>query len=838
MKNCDFKQDNYLSNHNDKDPKSLSNTQVNPQIDNEMKISYFLSPIQNTLPYKHITLGDVAMAIKSGKAKGATQSLRAIADIDKARQYKANSFDYATFSGTFSQRKANALMEYSGLMALDFDDVNVAYVKKRLLSQTDVDTVMLFTSPSGHGVKWVVPSTTKEEHKQVFRMYQRYCKDKFDLEVDESGKDIARACFIPYDDEVVLNEEFAFRMQPKYWNNTQSENTKQGKRGQSDGTSPFDEYNNRGDVVSLLEAHGWRKYETKSDTINFTRPGKKSGVSANFRLSDKILYVFTGSSIFEGSKAYNPSQVFATLECGGDYKLGRKKLLKMGYGEKSTRSNSEDNTLDTDKANEAFDFYTPDFKISASRLAEFYKRRGFMRLSEEGIDSISIIKNSNKILKPFNYKTDTIAFLKKHINHPEKKAEIENELVNKRVIVENSWKLMDGQPYNLHKDTKNAIYIPFKNGVCKVTKEGTEMVDYKSKEIAFFIDNIESQKHYFEMTNMAKRGIGDFERFLIYAIVGRETDDITQYEMNDIRAFYSMIGYLISNYKDPAESPAVILTDKDTDDEARRGGRGKTLLTDAIRTVRGNKIRGGTEFDTGYRHVFGDLEKHHDIYILDDVPARFNYDALYTNITGDITAEGKGTKAVTIPFKDAPKFVVSTNWVVKYDKDADSTNRRFVEYKFSYFWNNQHKPVSFFGHRFFDEWDEGEWQLFFEFIVACTTQYLTTGLQRISYSKDEDNYRIYFSNDIVLEEFERIFEAMREKGAFNGSLFLGEYRGKSPLRNEKFFHKNNIRKMIVAYVDKHNIDISYEKKSKWWTFPNVDNENKPDAKQGSLEIPF
>ena len=26
-------------------------------------------------------------------------------------------------------------------------------------------------------------------------MYQRFCKDKFDLDVDESGKDIARACF-------------------------------------------------------------------------------------------------------------------------------------------------------------------------------------------------------------------------------------------------------------------------------------------------------------------------------------------------------------------------------------------------------------------------------------------------------------------------------------------------------------------------------------------------------------------------------------------------------------------------------------------------------------------
>ena len=49
-------------------------------------------------------------------------------------------------------------------------------------------------------------------------MYQRYCKDAFDLDVDESGKDIARACFIPHDENVVFNETFEFRELEGYWN--------------------------------------------------------------------------------------------------------------------------------------------------------------------------------------------------------------------------------------------------------------------------------------------------------------------------------------------------------------------------------------------------------------------------------------------------------------------------------------------------------------------------------------------------------------------------------------------------------------------------------------------
>ena len=455
--------------------------------------------------------------------------------------------------------------------------------------------------------------------------------------------------------------------------------------------------------------------------------------------------------------------------------------------------------------------------IEASPLAAFLKKQNFMRISEEGNDAVTIIHNSRKILKPFNYRTNTISYLKKHIKHPEKRVEIENMLVSQRNVIESSWKLFDGESYNLHKDTHQAIYIPFKNGVCRLTKDDTQMIDYSSNEIGFFIGT-ESQKHNFDIAGLQNRGIGDFERFLIYAIIGRETNELTEDELKKAVALNSMIGYLICNYKNPAFSPAIILSDEDADDVARKGGRGKSLITEAIRKIRGALFRDGAKFETGYRHVYADLELFHDLYILDDVLPGFNYNALYTDITGDIRAEKKGTHPVTIRFEDAPKFVVTTNYAVRHDENADSTNRRFIEMKLSYFWNIENTPEKYFGCRFFEDWDKQEWQLFFEYLVACAKQFLTTGLIPIEYEKNNDNYNAYFSNEIVLEEFERIFEAMKERERFKVSDFLVEYKLKSLFKHDKFFHRFNTRKMVDAYVQKHEIDVSYEIKTREWIF--------------------
>ena len=87
-----------------------------------------------------------------------------------------------------------------------------------------------------------------------------------------------------------------------------------------DGTSPFDDYNERGDVVNLLQEHGWKAVGNKGAKTIFLRPGQTTSQSSGNYDSDKNWFsVFTTSTEFEPCKAYLPYAVYAMLECNNDY---------------------------------------------------------------------------------------------------------------------------------------------------------------------------------------------------------------------------------------------------------------------------------------------------------------------------------------------------------------------------------------------------------------------------------------------------------------------------------------------------------------------------------------
>jgi len=100
------------------------------------------------------------------------------------------------------------------------------------------------------------------------------------------------------------------------------------------GLSPFEDYNQRGDVIGLLESHGWRVVNQRGENINLLRPGNTdSKSSGGFHITKKVLNIFSSSTIFEPGRGYNPSTVYSLLECSGDNKEAYKKLLALGYGE-------------------------------------------------------------------------------------------------------------------------------------------------------------------------------------------------------------------------------------------------------------------------------------------------------------------------------------------------------------------------------------------------------------------------------------------------------------------------------------------------------------------------
>ena len=172
--------------------------------------SFFLSPITNTKPSKNFTLLDAYHYIIGDTAKERTQKLRSFGDAKQSRMFKAANFDYCTFSGTFTTRTDKALINHSGLLCIDFDHLqNLDSLRSQLLQDEYFDTQLLFRSPSGDGLKWVIKiDISQTPHVDYFRAVANYLFQTYGVEADKSGKDISRACFLPYDLNCFINQKY------------------------------------------------------------------------------------------------------------------------------------------------------------------------------------------------------------------------------------------------------------------------------------------------------------------------------------------------------------------------------------------------------------------------------------------------------------------------------------------------------------------------------------------------------------------------------------------------------------------------------------------------------
>jgi hypothetical protein len=172
--------------------------------------SFFRSPICNTKPHKAVSLLQIYNTIKGSYYKERTEKLRAFSDVAQARKFKAANFDYCTFSGIFSVRNDKALIQHSNMLCVDFDHLSsVETLFNRLLNDDYFDTLLLFRSPSGDGLKWIIPiDVTQATHANYFLSVSNYLKATYNVETDKSGKDISRACFLPHDSEAFVNPLF------------------------------------------------------------------------------------------------------------------------------------------------------------------------------------------------------------------------------------------------------------------------------------------------------------------------------------------------------------------------------------------------------------------------------------------------------------------------------------------------------------------------------------------------------------------------------------------------------------------------------------------------------
>ena len=188
--------------------------------------SFFKAPVRNTIPHKSICLLDAYNYIVGDYAKQRTEKLRSLlfqrppsGGQGAARQFKASTFDYCAFSGMFTTRNDKALVSHSGLLCIDFDHLqSVDLLRNQLLQDEYFDTQLLFRSPSGDGLKWIIQISTPLgepaigirqlvgfSHSDFFAAVANYMLQTYGVEVDKSGRDISRACFLPHDPDAYIN---------------------------------------------------------------------------------------------------------------------------------------------------------------------------------------------------------------------------------------------------------------------------------------------------------------------------------------------------------------------------------------------------------------------------------------------------------------------------------------------------------------------------------------------------------------------------------------------------------------------------------------------------------
>lgn len=470
--------------------------------------------------------------------------------------------------------------------------------------------------------------------------------------------------------------------------------------------------------------------------------------------------------------------------------------------------------------NNILSFYSKDengkIVTSPSMYADFLQQENFIRLSTPD-DKIQLLKDSNNVVDFFNHKTDMVSFLETEINEVNKE-DVRNKIaMDNNSILAQSYMLIPSRQLNYYKDNKTSFGLPFNNGFYYFDNLSQLEINCKSyQEVNGFFT-----PHAIQNRNFTYVGeVGNFEILVQRISTGSKCyDQADERQRTIVSAFSSMIGFLCHKYK-PTNSPCIVLTDEGANDIDRKGGRCKTVLGKGIEQVVKVLFKGGTEYDPTYLFNHADLDKSYHMYLLDDVPCNFNYNALYTNITGGINVQLKGRPATMIEREDSPKYLITTNFVLRYDEENSSTNRRFVEYKVSPYYNINHTPSMEFNETLFEDWDELEWNKFYSYIFRCVHLYLKDGLQRISYDKTEDNFNAVFGSCVREEEMERIMNVLinvRKAPSFNVSDFLIIYNSiENPLRSEKLFNQFNTRDLISKYLAKMSyINYTYGRGKKW-----------------------
>ena len=166
------------------------------------------------------TIESILADIKSDKHKIQITTLRTKLESGDKEYYDnyKKQLPAVTFSATFNKKRTNENLKlYNPLIVIDIDKLTNEQIDLNFQQLKNDDYVLSFwRSPSNKGYKGLVVVEYQIEnnefeldllHKSAFRKLSEYFQNKYNIELDKSGSDITRLCFLSFDNNLNLKSE-------------------------------------------------------------------------------------------------------------------------------------------------------------------------------------------------------------------------------------------------------------------------------------------------------------------------------------------------------------------------------------------------------------------------------------------------------------------------------------------------------------------------------------------------------------------------------------------------------------------------------------------------------
>ena len=174
-----------------------------------MEVSFFKGGVTEVIPTKTANIIGILEAIKNGFWKEKIEALRACKD-EESQEILKKALDYFTCSGTFKKREDKSLLSYSGLIQIDFDNIEDQETLKYKMLELINDSYVFsaFISPRGNGIKAIVEvEPFPDKHIANFFSLCGYFLGAYCLRADTKIQTLSMPFFVSYDPNLYLNTE-------------------------------------------------------------------------------------------------------------------------------------------------------------------------------------------------------------------------------------------------------------------------------------------------------------------------------------------------------------------------------------------------------------------------------------------------------------------------------------------------------------------------------------------------------------------------------------------------------------------------------------------------------